>query len=264
MTTPAQQSGVDLARQALVAAREAAKKNRSGPAQKPRRRTVTVRRDGREPYGLGEAIMAMMTERAWSAPAAGGDVLAQWSGILTAVAPELAGHAQAVRFDAETGQLDVVPDAPAYGTKLRWTAPKLIDRANQQVKGANVRTIHVLAPAARTIADPATAVVRVGPEPVAAPPAPGPVRTRESASAGYHRTLEAHRAVRAEPLVAPAVAAAIERQDRALRQQREAAVSDVGADLEELRERARQKASSVDASHARALKRLADERAGRV
>lgn len=205
----------------------------------------------------------MMTERAWSAPAAGGDVLTQWSGILTAVAPELAGHAQAVRFDAETGQLDVVPDAPAYGTKLRWTAPKLIARANQQVKDANVRTIHVLAPAARTTTDPTTAVLPAGPEP-AAPPVPGPVRTRESASAGYHRALEAHRAVRAEPPVAPAVAAAIERQDHALRQQREAAVTDVGADLEELRERARQKASSVDVSHARALKRLADERAGRV
>ena len=40
-------------------------------------------------------------------------------------------------FDAETGQLDVVPDVPAYGTKLRWTAPKLIARANQQVKGAD-------------------------------------------------------------------------------------------------------------------------------
>ena len=168
-------------------------------------------------------------------------------------------------FDAETGQLDVVPDAPAYGTKLRWTAPKLITRANQQVKGAHVRTIHVLAPAALTTADSTTAMVPAGPEPVAAPLVPGPpVRTRESASAGYHRALEAHRAVRAESRMAPAVAAATERQDRALRQQREAAVTDVRADLEDLRERARQKASSVDASHARALKRLADERAGRV
>ncbi|MEE1798391.1 DciA family protein [Streptomyces sp. JV176] len=128
MTTPAQPSGVDLARQALVAAREAAKKNGNGPVRKARRRTVTVRRDGREPYGLGEAITAMMTERAWRAPAADGSLLAQWHSILTTVAPELAGHARAVRFHAESGKLDIVPDAPAYGTKLRWTAPKLIAR----------------------------------------------------------------------------------------------------------------------------------------
>ncbi|MDO0909319.1 hypothetical protein QQM39_00035 [Streptomyces sp. DT2A-34] len=36
-------------------------------------------------------------------------------------APELAGHVQAVGFDGDTGHLDVVPEAPAYGTKLRWS-----------------------------------------------------------------------------------------------------------------------------------------------
>ncbi|MET9648346.1 hypothetical protein AB0K71_05320 [Streptomyces syringium] len=42
-------SGVDLARQALVAAREAAKKNGCAQTKKPKRRTGTVvRRDGRE------------------------------------------------------------------------------------------------------------------------------------------------------------------------------------------------------------------------
>lgn len=30
-------------------------------------------------------------------------------------------------FDADTGRLDIVPDAPAIGTKLRWNAPKLIE-----------------------------------------------------------------------------------------------------------------------------------------
>ncbi|WP_327349046.1 hypothetical protein [Streptomyces europaeiscabiei] len=50
-------SGVDLARQALVAARETAKKNGTTRKEKPKRRTGTVvRRDGREPLGLGAAI----------------------------------------------------------------------------------------------------------------------------------------------------------------------------------------------------------------
>ncbi|MFE2116921.1 hypothetical protein ACFXAY_26410 [Streptomyces microflavus] len=72
MTTESELSGVDLARQALLAAREAAKKNGS-TRQKPKRRTATVvRREGREPLGLGSAISRMMTERGMAAPAVGG------------------------------------------------------------------------------------------------------------------------------------------------------------------------------------------------
>ncbi|MEU5161217.1 hypothetical protein AB0G74_16645 [Streptomyces sp. NPDC020875] len=68
-------SGIDLARQALLAAQEAPKKNGAGRAAKPKRRTTTaVRRDGREPLGLGAAIGMMMTERGLVAPAAGGSV----------------------------------------------------------------------------------------------------------------------------------------------------------------------------------------------
>ncbi|MFC8492980.1 hypothetical protein ACFUJU_19695 [Streptomyces sp. NPDC057235] len=104
-------SGVDLARQALLAAREAAKKSEA-QTKKPKRRSGTaVRRDGREPLGLGAAITMMMTERGLVAPAAGGSVLAQWEAILATAAPELAGHVQAVGFDADTGRLDVAPDA---------------------------------------------------------------------------------------------------------------------------------------------------------
>ncbi|MFD5349082.1 DciA family protein [Streptomyces anulatus] len=146
MTTESELSGVDLARQAPLAAREAAKKN-SATRQKPKRRTTTaVRRDGREPLGLGSAISMMMAERGMAAPAAGGSVLADFDTILTAVVPELAGRVQAVAFDAETGSLDVAPDLPAAGTQLRWSAPKLVAAANERVRGANVRALHVLAP----------------------------------------------------------------------------------------------------------------------
>ncbi|URN10953.1 hypothetical protein LUW77_00170 [Streptomyces radiopugnans] len=70
-------SGADLARQALVAAREAAKKNGTGRTKKPKRRTgMAPRRDGREPLGLGTAISMMMTERGMTpvAEAGAGDV----------------------------------------------------------------------------------------------------------------------------------------------------------------------------------------------
>ncbi|MFJ1998491.1 hypothetical protein [Streptomyces asiaticus] len=64
-------------------------------------------------------ISWMMTERGMVAPAADGGVLAQWDALLAAAVRELTGHARAVKFDADTGRLDVVPDALAYGTKLR-------------------------------------------------------------------------------------------------------------------------------------------------
>jgi hypothetical protein len=145
-------SGVDLARQALVAARETAKKN-GGLAKQPKRRTTTVvTRDGRERLGLGAAISLMMTERGMAAPAADGSVLAQFDAILAAAVPELTGRVQAVKFDVDSGRLDVVPEAPAVGTTLRWSAPKLIAAANQTVPEANVRALHVLAPApSRTV-----------------------------------------------------------------------------------------------------------------
>ncbi|MGO4634997.1 DUF721 domain-containing protein [Streptomyces sp. 2RAF24] len=182
-------SGVDLARQALLAAREAAKKN-GAQTKKPKRRNGTaVRRDGREPLGLGAAITMMMTERGLVAPAAGGSVLAQWEAILATAAPELAGHVKAVKFDADTGHLDVAPDAPAYGTKVRWIGPKLIAAANEKAPGANVRALHVLPPGAvDTTPPPAADRPALGP---AAAPA-GPVKTRETASAGYRLALEAH------------------------------------------------------------------------
>jgi hypothetical protein len=66
-------SGVDLARVALRAALEAARKNGgSGRAVKPKPRTTSaVRRGGREPMDLGTAIGSLVTERAWELPAAG-------------------------------------------------------------------------------------------------------------------------------------------------------------------------------------------------
>ncbi|MGW0467669.1 DciA family protein [Streptomyces sp. NPDC003027] len=88
-----------------------------------------------------------MTERGLVAPAAGGSVLAQFDDILAAAAPELAGHVQAVGFDADTGRLDVAPDAPAYGTKLRWTTPQLIAAVNEKVPSAHIRSVHIRPPA---------------------------------------------------------------------------------------------------------------------
>ncbi|MFJ7069736.1 hypothetical protein [Streptomyces sp. NPDC101115] len=93
-----------------------------------------------------------------------------------------------MKFDADTGRLDVAPDAPAYGTKVRWSAPKLIAAANEKAPGANVRTLHVLPPAP-VKAGPATAAAA----PASPPPAPAAPAPRPAPSAGYRRALEAHR-----------------------------------------------------------------------
>ncbi|MGW6880201.1 DUF721 domain-containing protein [Streptomyces goshikiensis] len=256
-------SGVDLARQALVAAREAAKKN-GATTQKPKRRTTTVvRRDGREPLGLGNAIGIMMTERGMVAPAAGGSVLAQFDTFLAAAMPELAGRVQAVAFDAETGRLDVVPDAPAVGTKLRWSTPKLIAAANEGVSKATVRALHILAPAP----------VKAGPAAAATDPAPQPTTPaapveRRTPPDGYRHAIEAYRQTARASRVDPAIAEAVERQTAAMRElsQRAFPEPDVVADdapapIEQARAERRRQA---DASRAAALHRARAERAQRT
>ncbi|WP_413804250.1 DUF721 domain-containing protein [Streptomyces sp. OE57] len=253
-------SGVDLARQALVAAREQAKKNGSTRKRKPKRRTGrVVRREGREPLGLGTAITWMMTERGMVAPAARGSVLARFDGILAAAAPELVGHARAVKFDADTGRLDVVPDAPAYGTKLRWSAPKLIAAANAEVPGANVRSLYVLPPAPGD-ADSASAAADPGQRPAASE---APVHTREAASPGYQQALAAHRASRPERVLDPRTAAAIEQQNAgSLMREPEEAFGDGRAAVEELQAKAARSAVA-DSSRVRALRRARADRAQR-
>nr|WSW49809.1 DciA family protein [Streptomyces sp. NBC_01001] len=256
-------SGVDLARQALVAARETARKN-GATSKKPKRRTTTVvRRDGRAPLGLGSAIGMMMTERGMVAPAAGGSILAHFDAVLTAAVPELTGRVRVAAFDVESGRLDVVPDAPACGTQLRWSAPKLIATANERVPGANVRSLHVLAPAA----------MKVDPAPAAADPAPQPAISaapveRRTPPEGYRRAIEAHRQAAPPSRVDPHIAQAVERQSAAMRELSRRAfpeppevLDDAPAPIEQARIQRRRQAAATEAA---ALRRARAEKAGRA
>ncbi|MEV6048403.1 hypothetical protein [Streptomyces xanthochromogenes] len=100
----------------------------------------------------------------------------------------VAGHVQAVAFDADAGRLDVVLDSPVYGIQLRWVAAKLITQANERLQEANVRTVRVLAPA-QAMAGPATSAA--APAPQATVPAV-PVQPRPPTEE-YRRAHEAHR-----------------------------------------------------------------------
>ncbi len=75
-------SGVDLARRALAAAREAARKNGATRKEKTKRPIGTaVCRDSRAPLGLGATVGMMMAERGMVAPAIGGNVLVRFDGL---------------------------------------------------------------------------------------------------------------------------------------------------------------------------------------
>ncbi|MFF5390271.1 hypothetical protein ACFY5H_18145 [Streptomyces sp. NPDC013012] len=97
---------------------------------------------------------------------------------------EPVGRVKAVGFDAGTGCLDVIPDASAYSTKVRWIAPKRITAANERVPHAGVRSLHLLPPAPGNTGSAITAVDPTSPIPSVSRPGP---------SAGCRRALEAHR-----------------------------------------------------------------------
>ncbi|MFE7514773.1 DciA family protein [Streptomyces sp. NPDC057540] len=273
MTTPTEQStgdglelsGVDLARVALHQAREAAKKRGATESRAPRRRRArVVQRDGREPSGFGVVLQGLMADRAWDLPAAGRTVLDRWPDIAAAVAPQLPDRVQAVAFHPEIGQLDLRPDSPAYATQLRLISARIVAEANSAVGADAVRTVRVLpvggVPAPRTAPQ---APVAAAPEAV-----PVEVKTREMASPGFHRALAAHQAVAPVSRVDPAIAEAVERQARAMRELRlrafpepEPVADDQPAPLDQARAERRRQA---EVSHAAALRLARAERAARA
>ncbi|MFD7615524.1 DciA family protein [Streptomyces sp. NPDC059802] len=177
-------TGVDLARVALAAAKQAAKERGATTSAKraPKRRPV-ARRNGRDPLGLGGALAQLVTERGWETPAAGGSVMDQWPTIVT---PEIADNLRPTAFDQSTGRLDLVPATSAWATQARLISAQLIRQANTAVGTEAVRQIRVLPVGARTpLAAPAPA-----PEPAASTPR-GEIRTRENASPGFHRARAA-------------------------------------------------------------------------
>ncbi len=131
---------------------------------------------------------------------------------------------------------------------------------------ANVRAVHVLAPAARATTTAMSSAADDDPAPQRVVPA-GPVKTRESASAGYHRALAAHRAVAPPRQEDPALTAAVVRQEQVRRELAATAFPDVEQDqenevptsLEDVRAQQRQAAEAVRAA---AIRRARAERAG--
>ncbi|MER8103895.1 DUF721 domain-containing protein [Kitasatospora sp. NPDC094016] len=248
----------DFAHAALKAARAAARgrlatgPTRRMPLRPPRR---AVARDGREPVGLSAVFTALATEAHFELPADTGTVLGQWP----AIVPDLAGDVTATHYDPATGRLDLQPASPAYATQLRLLSRQLVARINTKLGAETVRSIHVLPPSARAAARASAAPV---PIPVAPPPEPAPTKSRETASAGYRQALAALRRARPTILIDPAITAAVERQDQALRNRREpeSAFADALA-YQEDQASVRKRAATTATSQALAVRRARAERA---
>ncbi|MGI5532485.1 DciA family protein [Streptomyces syringium] len=254
-------SGVDLARVALRAAMEAARKNGGGQKAKRKPRVVrTVRRDGREPMDLGAALGALVTERAWELPAAGATLRERWA----AIAPELAGHVAAVAYDPDSGQLTVCPESSAWATQTRLEQTRVIAAANQAAGRIVVRALRILPPGAVPAPGPAD----TDPADPPSPAPPGPAKTREMACEGYRRALAAHQEVAPARRMDPGIAEAVERQNQAMRElsrrafpEPDVVPDDAPSPIEAARDQRRRQAAVTQAA---ALRRARAERAGKA
>ena len=135
-------SGVDLARVALRAAKEAARARGDAVQQKKQVRRggglrSGARADGRDPMALGSAINRLITERGWETPAAVGGVMGRWPQI---VGEDLARKCVPERYDEDERVLHVRCDSTAWATNLRLLAPQLVARLNEEDRWARAIT----------------------------------------------------------------------------------------------------------------------------
>ena len=157
---PGRRSGLDIAREALAAARAEAKRRglrpggsrggRSSADSTPRQRRWgapgTEQRSGahpddRDPQPLAAALDRVIAERGWETDKAGGDVLGRWPAI---VGDEIAAHATPLSFD--DGALVLRAETTAWATQLRLLAPQLLARLADELGAGVVRSVTVRGP----------------------------------------------------------------------------------------------------------------------
>ena len=157
-------TGVEVARDALAAARTEARRRGFAPGRAPdpsqraagagtsatgkRRlaRRITEQRSGahpddRDPQLLGPTLDRLVSERGWETDAAVGGVMGRWVAI---VGPEMAAHAVPVSF-AE-GALVVAADSTAWATQIRLLAGSLLARLAEDLGAGVVTSVTVRGP----------------------------------------------------------------------------------------------------------------------
>lgn len=153
-------SGLDVAREALAAARAEARKlghvpgrllpregGRSEDGTRPRRRRITPEQrsgahpDDRDPQLLGPTLERLLAERGWETDAAVGGVMGRWPVI---VGPEVAAHAVPVSY--QDGELVVQADSTAWATQIKLLAPALLARLADELGAGTVSAVTVRGP----------------------------------------------------------------------------------------------------------------------
>ncbi|MFB7738255.1 DciA family protein [Streptomyces sp. NPDC056112] len=207
----AQGSGADLARQALAAARAAAKSNPTTGPKKPRPTVRPTRGERADPQGLGSLLKRITVEQGWIDNLNGGSVIDQWP----TLCPQYVGLVQPVHYDDTSYRLDLRPGSHTYAAQLRLLGGQLAKQINDKMGRPVVRTIRVLPVGPIDTSSPAI------PEPDRAEPG-APVKTRATASPGYRAALDAALTHRPERQPGnPYVAEAAARQEQALRANRQ-------------------------------------------
>lgn len=247
-------SGADLARQALAAARAAAKNRPAAGPKKTRSTTRPSRGEGRDPQAFGNVLEHLKSEQGWEASIDGGSIIDRWASICPT---QLATTVQPVAYDPDRGLLTLQPSTPAYATQLRLFQQQLARHLNQAIGKPAVRAIRVLPPGGRHPGQPQTV------DQPAAPAREAPVKTRETAHPGYREALEAALAHRPSKEPGnPYVLEAMRRQEAALRANRQPADEDREAYWAS--EPTGPQPGSVEASLAAALAYKRSQAAGRT
>jgi hypothetical protein len=249
ITPPA--SGADLARQALAAARASARQSPVSDRKQRTRTTRAARSSGRDPVGIDGILKRLSEDQDWNTGLDGGSILDRWQ---TLCPTALAHLIRPEGYDPDRGLLTLRPAHHAAATQARLVQQQLVAHLNAQIGRPAVRAIRVLAPGSGT-------------EPAAMPPRhaepPAPVKTRETASAGYRQAFAAvqeHKPNR-QP-TDPYLLEAIARQEAAARANRQddSEHRDAAWELDRL---AAAKAAEKEASRQAAIARARDEKAGR-
>jgi len=163
-------TGLEVARQALAAARTEARKRGLTPGRVPSsgdgraggnsgiggagsgggrgrwRRIAPEQRSGahpddRDPQLLGPTLDRLVSDRGWQTDAAVGGVMGRWPAI---VGPEVAAHA--TPQSCQDGELVVQADSTAWATQMRLLAPALLARLADELGVGTVSAVTVRGP----------------------------------------------------------------------------------------------------------------------
>lgn len=146
----AERPGPDLARTALDAARQAARKQERSGAARWRRVAGRSRpgwtgsgADPRDPQLVGALITGMVRDRGWERRSAEATVIGRWEQL---VGPGIAAHSTAVSL--REGALTVTAESTAWATQLRLLTPRILQKLRTEVGADIVTSVRVNGPTA--------------------------------------------------------------------------------------------------------------------